>query len=182
MRKRHILVLTCLACLCIAMIPYFIGILHINKMKNDLDNPVINSNYQNWRDIRLDNNIAIKLPDTWSLKLEEPLTICDNTGTPVAIGLKTESCSEEQWISLLSNCSNQTVNSYSNDFFSTNRFGNLASVWWAVCEFDSGQEKRIVSLKIPYYQDYYYYFCFMEDSEMRRDEVEAIAYSMSYNK
>ncbi len=182
MRKRCILIAACSICLFIALLPYLLGLLHVSKMKRDLNNPIINGEYQNWQDVSLDDNIAIKIPDTWSLKLEEPLTICDNTGTPVAIGQKFKSCSEEQWINLLSGCSNQTVVSYSNAFFSSNRFGNLASVWWTVCEFASGQEKRIVSLKLPYYYDYDYYFCFAGDSEMRCDEVEAIAYSMSYNE
>ena len=182
MRKKYILITSILICLCIALSTYLFGFLHIRKLKRDLNNPIINNSYQNWHSVSLDDNIEIKIPDAWSLKLEEPLTICDSTGTPVAIGLKLKSCSEEQWMNLLRDWSSQTVVSYSNAYFSSNRFGNLASVWWAICEFESGEKGRIVSLKLPYYYDYDYYFCFICDSEMRCDEAEAIAYSMSYNK
>lgn len=182
MRKKYILITSILICLCIALSTYLFGFLHIRKLKRDLNNPIINNSYQNWHSVSLDDNIEIKIPDAWSLKLEEPLTICDSTGTPVAIGLKLKSCSEEQWMNLLSDCSSQTVVSYSNAYFSSNRFGNLASVWWAICEFESGEKGRIVSLKLPYYYDYDYYFCFICDSEMRCDEAEAICISMSYNK
>ena len=80
MRKKYILITSILICLCIALSTYLFGFLHIRKLKRDLNNPIINNSYQNWHSVSLDDNIEIKIPDAWSLKLEEPLTICDSSG------------------------------------------------------------------------------------------------------
>lgn len=180
--KKKVLITALSIFLLFALFPCLFGLLHIRKLKNDLSNPIISSGYQGWHSVSLDDNIEVKLPNTWSLHLEDPLAIYDSEGRTVAIGMKCESCSDEQWMELLGNCSDRTVISYENAFFSSNRFGNLASVWLAVCEFESGQKGNVVSLKIPYYYDYKYYFCFADDIEIRYIESEAIAYSMAYSK
>lgn len=156
-------------------------------MKKDLNNPIINSGFRDWHSVLLDENIEIKLPDDWSLETGEGIAICDNSGTPVAFGVKFDelivSRGDAQWMKwmkFLSNCTGYTVDSYTPESFGANQFGNMAAVCWYVCAGESGQEERITSVKLPYDYQYTYYFCFIGDSELYCDAAEAIAWSMSY--
>lgn len=182
--KRKIIVLILLLFVCIALFPYYFAQLHIWKMKKDLNNPIINGGYRSWHSILLDENIEIKLPDDWSLETREGIAICDNSGTPVAFGVKfdefTESRRDEQWRQLLSDCAGYTVASYTPEFFCEDQFGNLASVRWIVCSGESGPEERITLVQLPYHYQYTYYLCFIGDGELYCDAAEAIAWSMSY--
>lgn len=180
--KRKFAVIISLLCVCIVSFPYWFALLHIWKLKKDLNNPIIDSGFQGWHSVLLDENIEIKLPDTWSLEAGERLVISDSNGMPVAFGIKENPIERgsERWLSLLSDCAGYTVTSYTPEFFCGDRFGNLASVRWMVCTSDTGLEEKVTSVSLPYNHQYIYYFCFIGDAESYCNTAEAIAWSMSY--
>lgn len=185
MFKKCVYGLLLAMCALLVLFPYWFACLHILKLRSDLNNPIVNSFYRGWSKVSLDENIEIKLPDTWTIETGQRLTIYDGDGIPVAYGIKfenqfdkqTAACRQEQYIQLLSDCAGQTVTSYTPELFGSNRFGNTAKVCWQICTLASGQEAKITSVGFTYHNQCIYYISFIGEGESYCDEAEAIAYS-----
>lgn len=179
MKRKYIVILS-LLCICILLSPYWFALLHVHKLKRDLDNPIINQHYHHWHKVSLDENIEIKLPDTWFIDSGQQSVICDDSGTAVALGMREEigEDKDSEFLQLLSDCAGCTVTDYTIEYFGSSRFGNSASVYWMICKSDTGQEEKVTCIYLPYRYQYRYYFCFIGDAESYCDIAEAIAWSL----
>lgn len=147
-------------------------------------NPIIDSHYQDWEVVDLDDNIEIKLPQTWKLeRVGDRIHILNDAGEQVAIGAKLPCLSEEAEDAFLSDILGGTLKEFRLLWTSGLIYNNMTSVSAAKLTSDVGASKTYVYVNLPYLSDYRYFFCFPtdEDGTLFSDEAEAIAYSMSRN-
>lgn len=165
--------------------PYIAVLLEPLFLKKELNNPIVNRHYPGWHEVQLDEHISMKLPERWVIEVDEHILIYDETGKVVLRGEKIDGgtdASEREAITLrlLSVCAGRNVDSYSQEYFSTNRFANTARVSWLCI----GDEEKVTSIYFQHttsnpLEEYAYRLCFVDSTGNYCDIAEAIAWSES---
>lgn len=168
------------AIICLTLTIIFYPMLYIRKLKNDLDNDYIKQDFKNWKQVQIDPNISIFLPESWDLQSSsDNLLITDKTGEVVAAGERKVGFSKGDTTGFLGDYYGSNVVEYQSNVMGTNRYGNLASAHISCCKLEDGNERKQIILYLPFHHEYKYRLCFF--STAYTEEVEAIAWSMHYN-
>lgn len=155
------------------------------KLQEKIGNPIILSDYQDWKEAEIDGNILVMIPADWQVgQSNNQIFLLDSKGTKVAIGQKfVERTMETDNFFLESICGEKIV-SNEPELFSPYFYGNLAVAWTTNCTLESGKTVRFVSVDLPYHYEYTFRFRFFSESDepFYCDIAEAIAYSMCYQE
>lgn len=157
------------------------------KLQEKIGNPIILSDYQDWKETEIDGNILVMIPADWQVdQSNNQIFLLDSKGTKVAIGQKSADSiieTTEADLFVESICGEKVISSEP-VHFSPYFYGNLASTWIKNCVLENGKNTRFVSVELPYYNEYTFLFCFFSESDepFYCDIAEAIAYSMCYRE
>lgn len=189
--KRSVIIL-------LISIPIFVVLLFVSSifiaihsqeknLQEKIENPIILSGYEDWKEVDIDDNILIMIPADWQVgQSNNQFFLLDSKGTKVAFGQKfADSIIERAEADLFveSICEEKVISSEP-VHFSPYFYGNLASAWIKNCVLENGKNSRFVSVELPYYNEYAFLFCFFSESDesFYCDIAEAIAYSMHYQE
>lgn len=152
-----------------------------NMLKRRLNNPFINSDYQKWEVVNLDENVRVKLPETWNLEYADGrIIVINSSGEQIADGTKLPIRSNEEENAFLEYIYESTLTESNLLWTSGLIYGNMASNRAAQLILGNGKTETYVSVDLPCHNDYRYFLCFFSDGSgaLYRDEAEAIAYSL----
>ena len=83
------IILVSLSVLSVLLFFIFFPQLYINKLKRDLNNEIVSEDFPNWRQVQVDENINIYLPNEWTLYItEDNVQIVDDSGLLIGSGVK----------------------------------------------------------------------------------------------
>lgn len=181
---KIIILCICAFAVVVTLIPFLFVAMQTKILEKSFNNQIIDSNYQGWNAVNLDNDIEIKLPKTWKLeRFDDRILIIDSTGKQIAAGVKLPFFSPEEENVFIETLFNGRLTESRLIWTSGLIYKNMTSNRATELKFDDGRTETYVSVDLPYYSDYKYFVCFFSDSNgmLYSDEVEAIAYSMTYN-
>lgn len=153
------------------------------KLEKSFNNPIIDNNYQGWDTVNLDNHIEVKVPNAWELEYsDDRIYVIDGAGKQIAVGAKLPCFPVEEERAFLGTVFEGTCIERNLLWTSGLIYKNMAATQATELKFDDGRIETYVAVDLPYHYDYKYFFCFFSDNSgtLFRNEVEAIAYSMSY--
>ena len=182
--KVSIVVIACIL-LVVAFTPWLFAYMHVTTLKKGLNNPVINSKYNKWYEVSLDENISISLPNEWALIRGEQMQIRNKYGDVIAVGKKVGLYSEDQLEDALRDYYGKEVISFKRVFELNGRypyFGNGARVQIHLTKMSGDYETKQLFVYLPYEEGKYVFcFAFFADDEKDYSDlysyVEAIAWS-----
>ena len=157
--------------------------LHLRYYVRHLDNPYVNDRYPGWRDVSINADIRVKIPEDWILETEgDACKIFDRSGRLLAEGGRNEQ-NEARAETFLQEQTHAELLSHTVEVRDVMRW-NMGSccIWNAA--LSNGTQCSFVILILRYNYDYEYEICFLP---MERDELteifqkaEAVAWSMTY--
>ena len=170
------IILVSLSVLSVLLFFIFFPQLYVNKLKRDLNNEIVSEDFPNWRQVQVDENINIYLPNEWTLYItEDNVQIVDDSGLLIGSGVKRGIPYEKNINVYLGEYYGCNVVSSQYEILGWGRYGNSAKAYFSSCQLGNGSEHEQLLLELPYYIDYEYLIFFSTDYSA---EVEAIAWSM----
>ncbi len=183
--KKYIIISIALSLVLMLFLLFSLPLAMLKRKTNNLNNPIVNTHYENWQDISLDEKISIKLPPEWSIQQGEPLLIIDEKGKTIGEGVKTTSFTTDTMQPILSSHYDRNLISFS--VYDKKRemprlFWNQSYSIFRTSLYEDGFESREILFKLCYNDTYKYSFCIYCDEEQAQefyDIAEAIAWSMT---
>ncbi len=145
-------------------------------------NPYVKSDFAGWRDVYLDKQVSILLPEEWFVvgdPADGKLRICDKNNETIAIMKRWDDNESAQTgerlrLSLLSECSNSTVTAYQTERY---RYGEKIDIPGYWCITDTGYRLAFLYVKSDVYS---WWVCFTPGESDYYNEAVAIAYAERY--
>ena len=191
MKKTALFILGALLFLFIAaylILAYFYPLGDISSRRKTMDNPIVNSHYQNWKTFDLDEHISVKIPSGWTITAGERLQILDETGKLIAEGIKGSTGVGDDAKETLSTHYGKELVSFST--YNKKRelprlFWNRSDCLFRVSEYEDASTSEEILLTLSYLSEYEYCFVFYYPEDLKDeyyDTAEAIAWSMTYSE
>ena len=164
----------------IAVVPFIM--FHLDNVieRKELNNAIIDSGFKGWYTVYLDDERDIKIPEGWTLKTGERLSLYDDTGKQIAFGTRIDGYpSNDEVLSFLSEHYGDTVASFETG--ESERIKDTEDCWIDIdYSFVSGKKRKLMYVEywIKSSIDPCSYVLFFEEYD---DNLHEIATAMIYS-